>query len=605
MFGPSGAVVYSTYLGGSAPDFGNAIAVDSTGAAYVAGSTASSNFPVIAGASQGNFPGSSSSGNAFVAKVANLNAPAVALSPQQVNFGNEALNNPSSPITVTLINAGSAPLEITSIVPGSAFAQKNYCGTMVPGEGGSCTIQITFTPTITGATTDEITITDNAQGSPHVITVTGTGVIAGSSLTIYPKSLTFQPETVNVTSPPQSVYLTNTGLTAVTLTNITITGDYAETNTCGTVPASPYVLNVGNSCTVTITFMPTGSGSRSGSLSITDSALGSPQTVALSGTGNPVFSLSANARSAVTVIGTTSQTFTLSVSAPSSFVNSISFSCSGLPSGATCSSYPSSITAGQTSTLTVTGLSATSPNPLNFTVAGTGGSQTASVALTIFFMDFSLTASPSIISVQSGQSATYTLNITPSNGFNQVVLLTCNNLPQATSCAWNPPGLTLNGVTVSTATVTVGTTVESTRSIPRGPPSGNLPFRPLMGWELVLLWLAVFALLGGCYRICGSTSPSTIRCGVSLTAVSLSQGSRHSSLLQGLRPHLLLAALAMLLSLSVFGGGCQTYSIYPTISPATISGTPVGNYTLTFEGTLGNNSAVTRTTTAILSVGTT
>jgi hypothetical protein len=218
---------------------------------------------------------------------------------------------------------------------------------------------------------------------------------------------------------------------------------------------------------------------------------------------------------------------------------------------------------------------------LNFTVNGTSGSQTASVALSVFFMDFSLTTSPSLNSVKAGQSATYTVTVTPSNGFNQVVLLSCANLPQDVGCTWSPPGLTLNGTTATTATVTVTTTTQSARSIPRAPPPGNRRFSPTTGWQLVVLWLAVFALLAA------------------------SVGTRRSlgSLPQGARPRLRLAALAMLLALFAFGAGCETYSLYPRITPATVSGTPTGNYTIIFAGTLGSNNSVNRIATTILSVG--
>ncbi|PYV23345.1 MAG: hypothetical protein DMG24_14215, partial [Acidobacteria bacterium] len=76
---------YSTYLGGGAADTGQAIALDSSGNAYVTGSTASSNFPVIAGAFQGAYAGAGSSGNAFVAKIAPGDAPGLAVTPQSVS----------------------------------------------------------------------------------------------------------------------------------------------------------------------------------------------------------------------------------------------------------------------------------------------------------------------------------------------------------------------------------------------------------------------------------------------------------------------------------------------------------------------------------------
>jgi uncharacterized protein (TIGR03437 family) len=65
-FTSAGAAFYSTYLGGSGSDFGNAIAVDSTGDAFVTGSTTSSNFPVTSGAFQSTLKGGA---DAFVAKI--------------------------------------------------------------------------------------------------------------------------------------------------------------------------------------------------------------------------------------------------------------------------------------------------------------------------------------------------------------------------------------------------------------------------------------------------------------------------------------------------------------------------------------------------------
>ena len=101
---------------------------------------------------------------------------------------------------------------------------------------------------------------------------------------------------------------------------------------------------------------------------------------------------------------------------------SIALSCSSV---ATCTFSPSSISAGGSSTLTVTGLTPTTANPLNFTVTGTSAGQTATVSLTIFFADYSLAATPSGTTVTAGNNATYTITVTPTNGFNQTVLLSC------------------------------------------------------------------------------------------------------------------------------------------------------------------------------------
>jgi Flp pilus assembly protein TadG len=94
-----------------------------------------------------------------------------------------------------------------------------------------------------------------------------------------PSSLSFGNQTVNSTSGAQTVTVSNSGNAAATLSPLTISGDYAQTNNC------PSTLNAGASCTATITFTPTTTGSRTGTLTVTSNAPGSPATVSLTGTG--------------------------------------------------------------------------------------------------------------------------------------------------------------------------------------------------------------------------------------------------------------------------------------------------------------------------------
>jgi len=161
---PSGMPVYSTYLGGTQADFAQAVAVDSAGIPYVAGSTASTNFPVVVGAVQGAYAGIENSGNAFVSKIEADDLPGLALSPQALNFGNQTLNLASPAQSITLTNPGSAPLSITGITGSSDYTVSSNCGNSVPAGSGSCTIDVTFTPATAGPSTDELTITDGAAG---------------------------------------------------------------------------------------------------------------------------------------------------------------------------------------------------------------------------------------------------------------------------------------------------------------------------------------------------------------------------------------------------------------------------------------------------------
>jgi len=103
------------------------------------------------------------------------------------------------------------------------------------------------------------------------------------SVRLSPTSLTFGSQTVGTASAAQTVTLNNTGNGSLDLTSIAITGtnagDFAETNSCGGSVAA------GSNCNISVAFSPSASGSRTASLSITDDASGSPQTVTLAGTG--------------------------------------------------------------------------------------------------------------------------------------------------------------------------------------------------------------------------------------------------------------------------------------------------------------------------------
>jgi Beta-propeller repeat/HYDIN/CFA65/VesB-like, Ig-like domain len=573
----SGQLVYSTYLGGSGSESGWAIAVDSLGRAYLGGETASANFPIVTGTLQSEFVGSLSISNAFVAKIADDDLSGLALSPQEVNFGNQTVDEVSDPREVTLINAGSASLSISGISTTSDFAQTNNCGATVPASSGTCRLRVTFTPTTPGTQTGQITITDSANGSPHHITVTGTGVLSSiGDLTVTPSSLNFPSETINETSPAQVVYILNTGRASITLSDIDITGDFKETNTCGGFPSA---LNAGDGCSVSIVFTPTSTGERTGTLSITSDAAGGPQTVSLVGIGNAVFAISINSRSTVIQIGEASDTkptYTVSASASSSFTDSISLACS-----ASCTFDPSTIKAGETSTLTVSDLSPTSSNPLNIAVTGTSGGQTSTVWLTIFFSDFELDASPGLRTINAGQSASYTITVTPSNTFTGVVLLSCSNLPQEAECSWSPSAVWVNGSEV-TARLTIETTSQEEES------KLSPPTRPKF-WSgqdpLALLWAAWLVLAPALFAV-----------------FALFRRNRNRTGLACLQRSLRLAALGTALIVVAFGFACgSSYTGLSITSAAT--GTPSGNYVIAIQGTLGNNNSVTRATTINLSVG--
>ena len=122
-------------------------------------------------------------------------APVVALTPTTVSF-TSTVGVASAIQTATLQNTGNAPLTVTGIVAaGTGFTQTNTCGTSVAA-GASCTISVRFTPTGTVASTGSVTITDNAAGAPHVITLTGTGTAVADTT---PPTITARTPAANAT----------------------------------------------------------------------------------------------------------------------------------------------------------------------------------------------------------------------------------------------------------------------------------------------------------------------------------------------------------------------------------------------------------------------
>lgn len=198
-----------------------------------------------------------------------------------LTFPTQLVGTTSGPLSVTLLNKGTSPLEIASVtLAGKPFTMQTTCGKSV-APGATCSITATFTPQEQGLTTGIITIKDSASSKPMAIDLVGTGTVVG----LTPDQLTFAPQKVGTKSAPQAIQLTNTGSTVLRRTSLIYVGgnnynDFSETNHCG------WSLQPGASCTISVTFNPTKTGARSATVFVTDSGGGSPQTVPISGTGD-------------------------------------------------------------------------------------------------------------------------------------------------------------------------------------------------------------------------------------------------------------------------------------------------------------------------------
>jgi hypothetical protein len=127
-----------------------------------------------------------------------------------------------------------------------------------------------------------LVITDNAAGSPQMVLMTAT--VINPIATLSPTSLSFGNQKSGTTSSAKQVTLKNTGTTALTLKGLSVSGNFAFGS--GTGCTNTTTLNPNASCVMNVVFKPTSKGSKSGSITVSDNAKNSPQSVSLSGSGN-------------------------------------------------------------------------------------------------------------------------------------------------------------------------------------------------------------------------------------------------------------------------------------------------------------------------------
>jgi hypothetical protein len=393
--------------------------------------------------------------------------PGFALSTTSLTFPTTAVNQPSSPMPVTVSNTGGSTFAISNIATSAGFSQTGNClTTLVPG--ATCTANVVFTPTATGAQTGTLTFTDSAPGSPHTVTLNGTGT-GSAQATLSAPSLTFSSQNVGTTSAPQTLTLTNTGSGPLTITSIAPSGDFAQTNNCGATVAA------GTSCILSITFTPTATGARSGSVTLTDNASPATQTITLTGTGVvPAVTLSGTSLTfAVQAIGTTSpiQTATLTNSG-SGTVNIASITPSGdfavtnncggtVAAGANCTlsvTFTPTAAGARTGSITVVDNASTSPQTVSLSGTGTSPAQLtlSATSLTLPGTHINQTCTPGTVTLTNTGTAALTIsNISITSG----PYTETNNCPATLAAGANC------SVSVTFVPVVVGTAEAGTLTI--------------------------------------------------------------------------------------------------------------------------------------------
>jgi len=181
----------------------------------------------------------------------------------------------SNTLPVTLTNTGTKAVSIKSISAIDDYTASNNCGSSVAPKA-SCTINVTFTPTASGARPGTLTVASSDPASPERVDL----VARGLGIVLSPQNIGFGSQAVGTTSGPKTVTITNHNPAAVLMGNLIATDDFlVSANNC---PAS---LGAQQSCTIQIEFSPDETGSITGNVYISDSDLASPQSVSVSGTG--------------------------------------------------------------------------------------------------------------------------------------------------------------------------------------------------------------------------------------------------------------------------------------------------------------------------------
>jgi len=212
-------------------------------------------------------------------------------------------------------------------------------------QGASCIIQVAFAPKSVGAGSATLIINSDASNNPVSVPISGTGVNPPKA-SVSPASLSFGSLLPGTESAPQTITVSNIGGAALDVNSQLVTGDsdfFITNSNC----VGPFIAP-GGSCSIQVVFFPHSGGPGSATLTITSNDPAAPQqSVSLTGTGID-YAVSAPASLSVRS-GDKIQT-TVTVSAVGgNFSNAVSLSCSGLPSGASCSFSPASVVPGASS----------------------------------------------------------------------------------------------------------------------------------------------------------------------------------------------------------------------------------------------------------------
>jgi hypothetical protein len=486
-------------------------------------------------------------------QVVNLtgNTSTVTLSASSLSFGTQQVGTPSAPQSVTVTNSGATPLTFSSIAASGDFSETDNCVKAPLQPSTNCVIKVTFTPSAAVSSIGAITLTDSGSGSPQEILIFGTGVLQPQA-SLSAASLGFSAQSIGSASSPQQVTLTNTGDAPLTVSGILATGDFVQSNTCGSI------LSPGASCVINVIFVPTASGTRTGILTVTDNTgnvSGSIQSIQLTGVGQavPVISLSTTTLTfAGQSVGTTSpaQTVTLtntgsaplnisSVTSTGDFTQ-ISNCPTSVAAGASCTfsvTFTPVFSGNRFGTITITDNTVTSPQTI--TLSGVG-----SATPVAFLPVGSLTFNSQLLGTSSAAQVA-TLRNTGSVALTITSIVATGDFSQTNNCGASLAGGSSCSINVTFTPTVVGTrsgsitiadnAVPATQSVALSGSGASFQITsmtaatPVPAGQTANYTLMISAQGGFNQQVSlACTAPSTITCGLTPTTVTPSASSPQS-----------------------------------------------------------------------------
>jgi len=483
----------------------------------------------------------------------------------------------ASPTSLSLVQGGSSATATIAVIDRGGFkGSVSFSASGLPSG-----VTASFNPGATsGTSTLSLTASSSAALGNATVTVTGTSGSLSASTTL--SVAVNVPQSFTLAASPNSLTLVQGGASATTSIAVTDQGGFN-----GSVSFAASGLPSG----VTASFNPSSSNSATTlTLSASSAASAGRATVTITGTSGsvsasttlsltvsvpPSFSLAASPSSLTLTQGGASASTTLAVTDQGGFNGSVALAASGLPSGVTASFSPSSTTGASTLTLTASSTAAT--GTATVTIKGTSGSLSASTTLSLTVnvpAGFSLSASPSSLTLVQGASATTAIAITDQGGFNGSVALSVSGLPSGVTASFNP----------SSTTGASTLTLAASSAAPTG--TATLTIKGTSGSLSASTTLALSVNVQQGFTLAASPSSLTLLQGASATtAIAITdQGGFNGSV-----------------ALSASGlpsGVTASFSPSSTTSASTLtltasSSAATGTATVTIKGTSGSLSAST------------